>query len=80
MTTQEEPASAAGGEAPNRKKKLWVLSLVPFIMVLGNSMLIPVLPKMMAVLHLTLFQAGLVVTASWISRMPIGCRHRGGGA
>jgi ACDE family multidrug resistance protein len=63
MTTQEEPASAAGGEAPNRKKKLWVLSLVPFIMVLGNSMLIPVLPKMMAVLHLTLFQAGLVVTA-----------------
>jgi ACDE family multidrug resistance protein len=42
---------------------LSVLSLVPFIMVLGNSMLIPVLPRMMAVLHLSLFQAGLVVTA-----------------
>ena len=42
--------------------KLLVLSLVPFLMVLGNSMLIPVLPKMMAVLHVTLLQAGLVIT------------------
>lgn len=42
--------------------KLATLSLVPFIMVLGNSMLIPVLPKMMAVMHLTLFQAGLIIT------------------
>ncbi len=46
-----------------RSRKLGVLSLVPFIMVLGNSMLIPVLPRMMGVLHLTLFQAGLVITA-----------------
>jgi ACDE family multidrug resistance protein len=45
-----------------RSLKLGVLSLVPFIMVLGNSMLIPVLPRMMKVMHLTLFQAGLVVT------------------
>ncbi|MCL8209166.1 MAG: MFS transporter [Actinomycetia bacterium] len=43
--------------------KLIVLSLVPFIMVLGNSMLIPVLPKMMQVMHLNLLQAGLVITA-----------------
>lgn len=43
--------------------KLIVLSLVPFIMVLGNSMLIPVLPKMMQVMHLTLLQAGLIITA-----------------
>lgn len=42
--------------------KLAVLCLVPFIMVLGNSMLIPVLPKMMKVMHLTLFQVGLVIT------------------
>ncbi|CAB1129131.1 putative efflux transporter [Candidatus Hydrogenisulfobacillus filiaventi] len=42
--------------------KLWVLALVPFIMVLGNSMLIPVLPRMMAVMHLTLFQVGLIIT------------------
>jgi ACDE family multidrug resistance protein len=46
-----------------RSLKLGVLSLVPFIMVLGNSMLIPVLPRMMRVMHLSLFQAGLVVTA-----------------
>lgn len=42
--------------------KLWVLCLVPFIMVLGNSMLIPVLPKMMKVMHLSLFQVGLIIT------------------
>lgn len=42
--------------------KLWVLAAVPFIMVLGNSMLIPVLPKMMSVMHLTLFQVGLIIS------------------
>ncbi|MCL4351156.1 MAG: MFS transporter [Firmicutes bacterium] len=42
--------------------KLAVLCSVPFIMVLGNSMLIPVLPKMMSVMHLTLFQVGLIIT------------------
>ncbi|PSR29910.1 MAG: MFS transporter [Sulfobacillus thermosulfidooxidans] len=42
--------------------KLWVLATVPFIMVLGNSMLIPVLPKMMKVMHLSLFQVGLIIT------------------
>ncbi|PSR33015.1 MAG: MFS transporter, partial [Sulfobacillus thermosulfidooxidans] len=43
-------------------RKLWVLATVPFIMVLGNSMLIPVLPKMMKVMHLSLFQVGLLIT------------------
>ncbi|MGC8487438.1 MAG: MFS transporter [Clostridia bacterium] len=62
MATTEH-ASDPSTEEPDRRAKLLVLSLVPFIMVLGNSMLIPVLPKMMAVLHLSLFQAGLVVTA-----------------
>lgn len=42
--------------------KLAVLCTVPFIMVLGNSMLIPVLPKMMKVMHLSLFQVGLIIT------------------
>ncbi|MBE3599411.1 MAG: MFS transporter [Limnochordaceae bacterium] len=40
-----------------------VLSLVPFIMVLGNSMLIPVLPAIRSHLHLTMVQTGLVITA-----------------
>ncbi|MHB1420901.1 MAG: MFS transporter [Bacillota bacterium] len=40
-----------------------VLCAVPFIMVLGNSMLIPLLPVMKAKMHLTLFQVGLIITA-----------------
>ncbi|NLJ79618.1 MAG: MFS transporter, partial [Firmicutes bacterium] len=39
-----------------------VLCAVPFVMVLGNSMLIPVFPQMKAVMHLTQFQVGLIVT------------------
>ncbi|MBZ4687728.1 MAG: major facilitator transporter [Clostridiales bacterium] len=40
-----------------------VLSTVPFIMVLGNSMLIPLLPTMKAKMNITLFQVGLIITA-----------------
>ncbi|NLK00197.1 MAG: MFS transporter [Clostridia bacterium] len=45
--------------------KWWfvVLNLVPFIMVLGNSMLIPLLPTMKAAMNLTLMQVGLIITA-----------------
>lgn len=39
------------------------LCTVPFIMVLGNSMLIPVLPKIREVLKLSQFRAGLLITA-----------------
>lgn len=53
---------SASEDRASHKQKLWVLAAVPFIMVLGNSMLIPVLPKMMKVMHLTLFQVGLVIT------------------
>lgn len=40
-----------------------ILATVPFIMVLGNSMLIPVFPLMERELNLTQFQVGLLVTA-----------------
>ncbi|MGE5551553.1 MAG: MFS transporter [Bacteroidota bacterium] len=40
-----------------------VLCLVPFIMVLGNSMLIPVLPAIRKALHISLSQVGLLITA-----------------
>jgi ACDE family multidrug resistance protein len=47
-------------------KKLYptitILCLVPFIMVLGNSMLIPVLPKIQKELHVGLVQVGLLIT------------------
>ncbi len=39
-----------------------ILAGVPFIMVLGNSMLIPVFPQMEKAMHLTKFQVGLIVT------------------
>jgi MFS transporter, ACDE family, multidrug resistance protein len=48
------------------EKKLYptivILCLVPFIMVLGNSMLIPVLPKIQKELHIGLVQVGLFIT------------------
>lgn len=40
-----------------------VLAAVPFIMVLGNSMLIPVFPTIERELSLSTFQAGLLITA-----------------
>lgn len=40
-----------------------ILAAVPFIMVLGNSMLIPVFPQLERELGLTQFQVGLLVTA-----------------
>lgn len=39
------------------------LCTVPFVLVLSNSLLIPVLPQIQKALHLTLFQAGLIITA-----------------
>lgn len=45
------------------KLPLAMLAAVPFVMVLGNSMLIPVFPKMRQVMHLSAFQVGLIITA-----------------
>ncbi|HHY09931.1 MAG TPA: MFS transporter, partial [Firmicutes bacterium] len=55
---------------PERRKRLKkktalrfaVLCGVPFVMVLGNSMLIPVFPQMKAAMKLTQFRVGLIVT------------------
>ncbi len=41
---------------------LFALGGVPFIMVLGNSMLIPVLPQIKSILHLTSFKVSLIIT------------------
>lgn len=43
--------------------QLAALCTVPFIMVLGNSMLIPVLPELRQALHVSKPQAGLMITA-----------------
>ncbi len=45
------------------KVNLAALATVPFVMVLSNSMLIPILPAMQQALDLSTLQAGLVITA-----------------
>lgn len=45
------------------KIQVFLLCLVPFIMVLGNSMLIPVLPNIKKAIDINQFRAGLMVTA-----------------
>ncbi len=45
------------------KPTIGVLAAVPFIMVLGNSMLIPVLPAIQKALDVSLLQVGLLITA-----------------
>lgn len=47
----------------NLKPTIGILAAVPFIMVLGNSMLIPVLPAIRENLRLSLCQTGLLITA-----------------
>ncbi|MDA8096448.1 MAG: MFS transporter [Clostridia bacterium] len=48
--------------AQGKTMTLVTLSSVPFVMVLGNSMLIPILPEMQRALDITAFQASLVIT------------------
>ena len=45
-----------------KTKDLLALTTVPLIMVLGNSMLIPVLPQMKAALNISPFQVSLTIT------------------
>ncbi|MGI6037087.1 MAG: MFS transporter [Limnochordia bacterium] len=45
------------------KAQFAVLAAVPFVMVLGNSMLIPVFPQLQRAMDLTPFQVGLIITA-----------------
>jgi ACDE family multidrug resistance protein len=45
------------------KIQVFLLCLVPFIMVLGNSMLIPVLPKIKTAIGIGQFKVGLLITA-----------------
>jgi MFS transporter, ACDE family, multidrug resistance protein len=42
---------------------LWIIAFIPLVMVLGNSMLVPVLPEMEAKLKISQFQISLMITA-----------------
>jgi len=46
----------------NKNLSLAILCGVPLIMVLGNSMLIPILPKMKSILNVSQFQISLIIT------------------
>ncbi len=45
-----------------KKRMILILSLVPFLMVLGNSMLIPEFPTIRSQLNISQFQVGLLIT------------------
>lgn len=55
-------AHKASGSSKVSLLPLISLASVPLIMVLGNSMLIPILPTMQNQLHISKFQASLVIT------------------
>jgi len=66
--TLEDRQVKLGSGGRGGKLSLWSLAflalcLVPFVMVLGNSMLIPVFPKLEQELGLSQMQVGLLVTA-----------------
>ncbi len=48
---------------PKLRLSFALLAAVPFLMVLGNSMLFPIFPKLQSELQLTGFQTSLIVTA-----------------
>lgn len=51
-----------GKTGTGQTKDLLALTTVPLFMVLGNSMLIPVLPQIKAALHITPLQVSLIIT------------------
>lgn len=57
-------AKATAGQVPqDRGRSLWLLAGVPFLMVLGNSMLFPIFPKMQQAIGISEMQTSLIVTA-----------------
>ncbi|WP_232058231.1 MFS transporter [Cohnella abietis] len=60
-TKQKASPSSTGG----RKSKIWeyiALSTVPLVLVLGNSMLVPILPTLSKELGISKFQSSLVIS------------------
>ncbi|NMA71676.1 MAG: MFS transporter, partial [Firmicutes bacterium] len=61
-----QASSSAAPDRAGESLSLWALAAlcsVPFVMVLGNSMLIPVLPAMGHALDVSPVQVGLLITA-----------------
>jgi MFS transporter, ACDE family, multidrug resistance protein len=65
----KKSASSSQGKA-GRKGKVWeyiALSTVPLVLVLGNSMLVPILPTMKKELGISQFQSSLVISLFSVS-------------
>lgn len=54
---QDQPASMKG-----QKLLLIALASIPLVMVLGNSMIVPILPKLQQQLHISQFQSSLIIS------------------
>jgi len=59
MRTVEKKASSSGGK---KWKEYVALASVPLVLVLGNSMLVPILPDLQREMKITSLQASLVIT------------------
>jgi ACDE family multidrug resistance protein len=65
-STNSEHNSKEKQQNPNSTKghgwELAAIATVPLVLVLGNSMLVPILPEMQEKLHITQFQSSLVIS------------------
>lgn len=69
-TASSKMAKSAPDEKNKRKSKIWeyiALSTVPLVLVLGNSMLVPILPTLRRELGISQFQSSLVISLFSIS-------------
>ncbi|MDP4097726.1 MFS transporter [Paenibacillus sp. P96] len=56
---QNKEKSSKGGD---KRKEYTALASVPLVLVLGNSMLVPILPELQSKLHISQFQSSLVIS------------------
>jgi len=65
IVSEPTPIAAKPGKKGGSKGQIWefiAIATVPLVLVLGNSMLIPVLPDMKKALNLSQFQTSLIIT------------------
>lgn len=63
VAKSNQGSSTKEGSGSVYSAKLFALASVPFVLVLANSMIIPVLPDLQKGMDISLFQAGLLITA-----------------
>ncbi|WP_256756814.1 MFS transporter [Cohnella sp. WQ 127256] len=64
-TSEQAKGKSDSSDKGSRKSKIWeyiALSTVPLVLVLGNSMLVPILPTLKSKLGISQFQSSLVIS------------------